>query len=310
MTEHDTKFACTAAEHIVLALTPAEFVAYLNTQAKCARRTKEDRRMFNPAVFQRTDIGNGWRTIANYQTSSMMVLDFDGGNLSPEQFVSIFGPDAGAGRRLSFAIYNSFSRSIEQPNKFHVVVFFSQAATNVKEHKAAYETVVRRLEDEGFNGEGMKLDRCSGVQSFYIPCTNTACPEMAFFDSFWVTARELKRAINPALCLKTAIPVAPKLRNIRFEVERAADDVEAILAPYVGMREGRNRPIHNACWKLRKLNISQSDIKGLIARTFGSEPKVEKTTRESLKSIERYLAMQRGFGSANSAPGFLKGTGQ
>jgi hypothetical protein len=45
----------------------------------------------------------------------MLVLDFDNGALSPEQFVEIFWTKAGRAGKRSFIICNTFSRSPEEP---------------------------------------------------------------------------------------------------------------------------------------------------------------------------------------------------
>jgi hypothetical protein len=60
------------------------------------------------------------------------------------------------------------------------------------EHEAVYNSIVSRLEDEGFTLEGMKLDKgCkSGVLSFYMPCTNHAHPDYAFFRTHGTKIRD------------------------------------------------------------------------------------------------------------------------
>ena len=306
VTLHDRKTDCTADAHDSLAMSPMDFVAYLRTQAKCRRDSKEDRRMYNPAVYLRPPGGYGWRTIANYQASSMLVLDFDNGDVSPEQFTSTFGRDVSPQRRLNFAIYNSFSRSPQEPNCFHVVVFFREPARSVEEHKAVFDTIVRRLEEERFSRDRMELDDCSGVQSFYIPCTNRAHPEMAFFESHGVTARDLTKAISPKLCMKTAIQNEPwRLFSGIADVLPSPSAIEEVLSPYRGMKEDRHKPIFDACRRLRLLGLSHAEIEARITQTFGSEPKVMKKTKNDLRSIDRYLGRFPSMptGSANTTPG-------
>ena len=78
--------------------------------------------LFNPAIFDASiDPKVGYRTQKNFSFSSMLVLDFDNGNLSPEKFEDIFWHKAGKGLKRSFIICNSFSRSSKQPNRFRVM---------------------------------------------------------------------------------------------------------------------------------------------------------------------------------------------
>ena len=56
---------------------------------------------------------------------------------------------------------------------------YKKPARSIAEHEAVYKSIVERLEGEGFTVEGMKLDtQCkTGIQSFYMPCTNLAHPD-------------------------------------------------------------------------------------------------------------------------------------
>ncbi len=100
-----------------------------------------------------------------------------------------------------FAITNTFSRSPETPNKFRVVIPFSRSAQSVEEFHAAYDHIVRRIEERGHSKpprveEGPSLD-AGGVdrssrhltQLFYWPCTNAAFPDAAFFRSCALRSR-------------------------------------------------------------------------------------------------------------------------
>ncbi len=129
------------------------------------------------------------------------MLDFDGGNLSPETFIDIFWDKAKHGTRHSFIVCNSFSRSAAEPNKFRVVMFYRRPATTLEQHKGVLDYVLSRLGEHGFTDESAELDyMCrSGVQSFFMPCTNVHQPDHALFEARGVKMRELERcAIDPA----------------------------------------------------------------------------------------------------------------
>ena len=110
----------------------------------------------------------------NFRQSSALFLDFDNGGLSPEQFEAIFDPPKKSGSRsegLSFVIYNSFSCSPEEPNHFHVVVFYSEPARSL---------AARRLAEAGYSPELTGLDKnCrSGVHSYWMPGHKSCLPRV------------------------------------------------------------------------------------------------------------------------------------
>ena len=85
--------------------------------------------------------------------------------------------------------------------------------------------------EEGYPIEEMGIDlSCrSGVQSFYIPCTNRAYPDHAFFEQYGTETRDIARyGIDPSSYEKTA-PVPPKLERVRQSSIGA--DVPSTLTP-------------------------------------------------------------------------------
>jgi hypothetical protein len=200
VTFHKEPQAYKADEFLVRQFRTEDFVAFLRQQARAIVKKKSDKLSFNPCLFEPPDGADGYRRTDYFKQSSFLVLDFDDGELSPKKFASIFWDDAGRGRKLSFVICNSYSRCPEAPNKFRVVMFYKQAATSLEQHKAVYAAIVARLEEHGFTAEAAKLDpQCkSGVQSFYLPCTNEDHPKWAFFTARGTKTQELERcAIDP-----------------------------------------------------------------------------------------------------------------
>ena len=110
---------------------------------------KEALFLWNPATYDPTRGGSSYRTQANFIQSSFLVLDFDNGTLSPEEFENIFWKEAKRGHKHSFIICNSFSRYPKAPNKFRVIFFYQRPARSIEEHQAAYDYVLRRLEEWG-----------------------------------------------------------------------------------------------------------------------------------------------------------------
>ena len=187
MTFHDSAYDKGHEKHDIKKYTVPELVACLKTLAKGPIRRKEESRFFNAGVFEPPEGAGGYRRQMYFKQSSFMVLDFDNGNLSPDDFVRIFWREAKRGHKRSFVICNSFSRSPEKPNSFRVIMFYKRPATTIDQHKAILASVVRRLEQNGFSANSAKLDpNCkSGIQSFYLPCTNKAHETWAFFEKLW-----------------------------------------------------------------------------------------------------------------------------
>ena len=178
-----------------------EFIGMLRIAARTPLMKKDELFLWNPAIYDPSR-GNGYRTQANFIRTYFLVLDFDGGTLSPEQFVDIYWNKAPRGQKHSLVICNSFSRCPEMPNKYRVIFPYLHAATSIAAHKAAYAYVARRLRNYGHSEQSAKLDSAckSGIQSFWMPCTNREFPEWAFFRTYGTKTVQLaKCAIDPQL---------------------------------------------------------------------------------------------------------------
>lgn len=176
--------------------------------------------MFNLSSFDPPDGADDYRTLEHFRSASGLVLDFDNGEVSPQEFQRIFWTEAGRGRKMSFAIMNTFSRNVSAPNKFRVVIPFRQPTRSVEEFHAAYDHIVRRIEERGYrkppkihdgpNLDAGGLDRSSRspTQLFYWPCTNENHPEAAFFRSCGFQKRELERYALDPLKVAETVPVS------------------------------------------------------------------------------------------------------
>jgi hypothetical protein len=136
VTFHQSKYAKTADEFIVVSCALQDFIAQFRLYAKTPIEKKE-RFFFNAAHFDPTiDPSQGYRTKANFHSASMLVLDFDNGALSPERCVEIFWTKAGRAGKRSFIICNTFSRSPEEPNRFRVILFFKTPVRSLGAYQA------------------------------------------------------------------------------------------------------------------------------------------------------------------------------
>jgi hypothetical protein len=194
----------------VLELDVQQFIQILREHAATVVKTKEEGMLFNPCYFDPPDDPEGYRRPEYFSQSSFLVLDFDGGTLSHNEFIRIFWDDAGEHEKRSFVICNSFSRCKENPNKFRVIMFYKRPALSLAEHEAVLHNIISRLEVNGYSPEEIKLDSAcqSGIQSFWLPCTNKKHQDWAFFIQKGTKTADIRKyGIDPELYSRTvAVP--------------------------------------------------------------------------------------------------------
>ena len=250
VTLHRNPKAIRRDEFVVGELSISDFLIFLRGQHRAVIDRKEESILFNPCVFEPPQGEEGYRRKDYFKKSSFMVLDFDDGDLSPGEFERIFWSEAGRGQKRSFLICNSFSRCEATPNKFRVILFYKRPATTLQQHEAVHDAIVSRLEENGYSAKSAKLDPgCkSGVQSFYLPCTNRAHQEWAFFETRGTKTRDLERCtIDPVMFGKTAMAVVPRLAANSIVVAKTTPEkIDAATATLRSMNEGRNHEIFMA----------------------------------------------------------------
>lgn len=261
-----------------------QLVKAFRTQARATIDRKQDQYLFNPTTFATN--GTSFRSQDSFLSSFAMVLDFDNGSLSPEDFKEMFWERAKGPLRKSFIICNSFSRSPEQPNKFRVILPYRRPAKCISEHQAVFDGIVARLEQAGFSQPSAKLDpTCrSGVQSFYLPCTNRAYPDWAFFEAFGMDRREFARhAINPQFIAKLC-PLIQRNEPIAIanDTFTSRDQIAVITGPLLGMTEDRHNAIHKCVFQLKARGLS--DVQVRVNLPYAYEPHMRKKVSDSLKS--------------------------
>ena len=172
MTLHKNPKAMHREEFVVGELSIANFIQFLKGQHRAVIDTKEESTLFNPCIFEPPQGAEGFRRKDYFKASSFMVLDFDNGDLSPEEFERIFWSEAGRGRKRSFVICNTFSRCETAPNKFRVIFFYKRPATTLQQHEAVYDAIVARLKEHGYTAELARLDPACQVLAF----NPSSCP--------------------------------------------------------------------------------------------------------------------------------------
>jgi len=257
------------ADFFVVPVDLQELIKSLREDAATVIDNKDELYLINPTTFDNTN-HEGHRKLDNFEQSSMMVLDFDGGDLSIEDFERIFWTDAGKGKR-SFVICNTFSRCEDQPNRFRVFMFYKHPVYSLGLHRAIYDSIVGRLKANGFTEKSAELDsNCRhGNQSFYVPCTNRRYQEQAYFKQYGTKTRDVERyAIDPELYAKTAMPTVEKIQLV--DVDRNSivvadsmdegDDIEQILDSVRILPHGRHKPYFHAGLRLRSMGLSDHEL--------------------------------------------------
>ena len=239
------------------------------------------------------DPEKGYRTQANFHSASMLVLDFDNGSLSPERFVEMFWTKAGRGQKRSFVICNTFSRSPDEPNRFRAILFFTTPARSLAEYQAVFDSVIARIVEEGYPVAEMGIDMTcrSGVQSFYIPCTNRAHPGHAFFEHYGTETRDIGRyGIDPSAYLKTA-PTRPTLERAKqssIAVDGLSPELSDMKKKLMGMAEGRHALFFDFACKTAIHFKDKAKVTKELYDVAGSDAKLRGKVKPALNSLRKY----------------------
>ena len=222
-----------------------------------------------------------------------MVLDFDNGKLTPDQFIDIFWKKAGAAQKRSFLICNSYSRSAETPNRFRVILFYRSPATSLEQHQAVYDAIVNRLAEDGYNETEAGLDRnCrSGVQSFYMPGTNRHHQDWAFFKTFGTKTRDLAQyAIDPTMYGNTGNgkDLTISGHSPCNGSTMATTLIEELKATIRAMPEGRHKLFFQLARQLALKHRDENTVRQHLTELAGSDQALQKKTRDAIASLRNY----------------------
>lgn len=298
-TLHDSVDASGPREHTQLVGSITDFVKFLKVAARASISRKEEHPLFIPSSFKSSGSA-GYRTKDNFVSASCLVLDFDGGILSPEAFEDLFWNQAGPGRKRSFIICNTFSHTAAEPNRFRVIMPFKRPVTSIDVFESIYDSVAKRLEDAGYSREATKLDiNCrKPTQSWYLPCTNRAHKEQAFIRTFGIQTREFERyAIEPA-AYEFALPHSKPQPHAQVTHSRVATNVSREARQHVNAEKQRLKSMrcsrHRPFFKLgvlmhRKYGFPLYEVESELFEVAGNDPKMKKWVRDAMRSLKRRL---------------------
>jgi hypothetical protein len=261
-----------------------QFIRHLRSLARTPIDTKDELYLFHSSVYQPPAGAHDYRRQDYFLFSSFMILDFDGGTLSPDVAKRLF-------KHRSYLMFNSFSRCEHDANRFRVILFYQQPARSIAEHQAVYDSIVRLLEDAGYPPHESGLDPLcrSGNQAFWVPSTNRAQPTAAFFCKHRTAARDLNTyAIDPSKYLNTAIieteqPAKAAATMRPGPITQA--EIERIVLPLKRMTEGRHLKFRTTARALRRAGCSKPQVEAALMEVAGNIPRLRRKAKGAIKNL-------------------------
>jgi hypothetical protein len=246
--------------------------------------------MFNAGVYDPPPGSQGYRRLEHFVCSSFIVLDFDNGRLSPKDFVDTFSGKSKKGVRCSFLIFNTFSRSPAQPNRFRAVMFYTQSARSPEEHRAVFDWVKDILETNGFPNSGLDQNSRAPNQSYFMPCTNRAFSDWAFFEAHNTRTKAIPLyGIDPSICFEFYGANYPERSALHRPVPSpTAERIAEIMRPLHGLTEGRHRPMFITACRLAALGLLRSQVQTELRQYAGQERHLQRKVGPILRSVDRY----------------------
>ena len=277
-----------------------DFVTSMRQLSKEVIADKEARTLFNPTVFKPK---NEWqyRTLANFDKCYLLVLDIDGGDVTPQMIEDIFWNEAIGKQKRPHIVCNSYSRCAADPNRYRVMFFLKEPCRSVAEYHAIYDAITGRIAEKTFpNVAKFDSQARSGVHSFFLPCTNKEHPNYAFFRFYGTRATEIDQyGIVPSLCLKNAHqpqdpipwrfpstgtngfdtntlkPLSPKLQEMKDRI--------------MTMRKGRHEIFFSFAGSVNKFfDGDQLAVERHLRDIAGGSSKMKKWVTDALRSIRQY----------------------
>ena len=151
---------------------------------------KDESFLFNGVTYKTEES----RALSNVDYASIVVVDIDDGDLSPEKFKEIFTKKV----KHSFFMCNSFSRSTEKPNNFRAV-FFINEVVNDEIYRDIHQYIQDIIKKNGYitcsndqrnklksenpklKFSGIDLSKTHTASFFYVPCKVQSRLDQAFF---------------------------------------------------------------------------------------------------------------------------------
>jgi hypothetical protein len=242
---------------------------------------KEQNPLISPSIFDPIVATGTKRGKANILYVRNIWLDFENGDLKPEEFSALFP-------RTRMVITNTFHHTAEHP-RFRVIIPTSQRLTP-EAYERLYDEIAAKLEDAGYSIERRKMKRGNGklrsgldwskrtpTSLFYLPA-QAKDSSQSFFHYYNDPEREVLDPIpwiqNGNIALQPELPPWNQTTEQNREVDTAK--VEAAI------RDWRATPPHHGNdsffmlgVKLRNAGKNPNEIERILQQEarFGRSPK-------------------------------------
>jgi hypothetical protein len=227
--------------------------------------SKEANLLISPAVFDpnlKTE-DNTMRGVNNIVTMRHLWMDFENGDLRPEEIAELFPS-------IRLAVFNTYNHTNEAP-RFRVVIPFDELISPA-DYAVLYDNIIAKIVDAGYSVGQFNSGRRSGLDCtkknptslFYLPCQAKDASQ-SFFTDYSDHKREildpLKWIKNTVLHFPTKAPTQklrePQSRNVNQAAIEEATRVWRQSCDHPG--EGNVR-FFNYALSLRSAGMSLEQI--------------------------------------------------
>jgi hypothetical protein len=300
-----TIFTSTSSS-IPLGYVSGEIEAFIDFLRKCHERqanSKDENFLFSPAIFDPHRSAGTNRGSANIAYLRHIVLDFENGELRPEEL-----PDLFSGLRM--VVTNTFNHSSDEP-RFRAVFPTSEIMTP-EVYGLIQGCLADKLEDAGYavdrGGKGRKRARLSNSRPsgldwskslptslFYLPCQAQQFGASFFHDY----ADGERRPLQPALWLQNmTFPLQPGIEVFgRTEIPRAGVDEVLVQRAKDIWRDSKGQPgrgdemFFNLAMSLRRAGMDLYQIES----TLRSEAEFARNPKERLSQVSSVMSSLRRY---------------
>jgi hypothetical protein len=250
---------------------------------------KENTPVICPAVFD----GTG-RTEENMILSRNIILDFDGGDLTPEEFPEIF-PD------LKMVLCNS-SRHTKDAPRFRVYIA-TDVPMAVNQYKRIFKYIIQKIRDAGYYvagkgrvnkhklpESGLEATKGSPVNVFNLPCKSSEAPDDSFFSCYDKAGRAELDVIG---WIENGTYLAPPATSDeKEEIEQAQqnDDEETVdnnivnlaMAEWQSMkgRAGGHYAFFDLALKLKRAGLAEHEVRSRLEQAADCDTDARKRKKE------------------------------
>ncbi len=262
--------AKTAASPLGYVDCPSEddFIELLRELHRRCLKTKDGNKLISPAIFDPEKCEGSKRAVGNIVFVRGLWLDFEGGDLRPDEFADLF-PDT------RMAVLNTYSHTAEAP-RFRAVLP-TRGIMTPEVYTRIWEQVELKLRDAGYSvgtpRKGCTLRR-SGLDKskkpptslFYLPC-QARNPGESFFWDF----KDGRAALDPTLWIENGIYVPGSLEtksSVSQRQDREPDQarVEAAVAKWRTTPKGEgDSAFFRLAVELKKAGMGDGEIEATLS---------------------------------------------